>query len=255
MTLKQYYNTSYSRSQLDLDERGNSFSKISDLWKETNSQMRILDIGCGSGSVSGELVKRGHKVFGLDIMTEAVARAQKRGISAEIYDVNTTPLPFEEGFFDCILALDILEHLFRPLALLRDMNRMLSPKGFAIVLLPLHFDIRQRLRILFGNGIVLYEHLSYNPALVSWDYFHIRFYTLKEAEEFIRAGGFYIQRRIYRPIMTADMGRPWPRLFNASFTRVLIRRLPTLFASGVQLLIGRSTRLERFERYSLDAVC
>ena len=192
--LKEYYNDSYANSQLDLDERSNTFSKISDLWKETTSQTRVLDIGCGAGSVSGELVRRGHKVYGLDIMTEAVTRARKRGIHAEIYDVNDVPLPFKDGFFDCILALDILEHLFHPLSLLRDMRRVLSPSGYAIIFLPLHFDIRQRLRILAGKGILLYEHLWYNPNLVSWDYFHIRFYTLREVEKFISAGGFCIER-------------------------------------------------------------
>lgn len=239
--LKEYYNETYANTQLDLDEEANTFSKISDLWKETKPQMRVLDIGCGAGSVSGELVRRGHEVYGLDIMTKAIDRAQKRGIHAEIYDVNTVPLPFKDGFFDCILALDILEHLFHPLSLLRDMNRVLSPKGFAIVFLPLHFDIRQRFRILAGKGILLYEHLWYNPNLVPWDYFHIRFYTVEEAEEFIRDGGFCIQRRIYRPMVTADMGRLGRRLFNTSVSRFFIRRLPTLFASGIQMLIGVST--------------
>lgn len=53
--LKEYYNENYAKIQLDLDERSNNFSKISDLWKETKPQIRILDIGCGAGSVSHEL--------------------------------------------------------------------------------------------------------------------------------------------------------------------------------------------------------
>ena len=196
--LDKYYNESYAKTQLDLDERSNSFSKIDSLWKETRGQMRILDIGCGSGSVSHELVKRGHEVYGLDIMKEAIVRAKQRGIRAEIHDLNNLPLPYQDGFFDCVLALDILEHLFDPLSLLQEMKRILSERGYAIVFLPLHFDIRQRLRILSGKGILLYEHLWYNPNSVSWRYFHIRFYTLQEAQEFIRAGGFSIERKVYR---------------------------------------------------------
>jgi len=190
--LSKYYNENYAKAQLDLDEEGNTFSKISGLWKETKPHMRILDIGCGAGAVSNELVRRGHEVYGLDLMKEAVTRAKERGIHAEIYDVNDLPLPFQNGFFDCILALDILEHLFDPLSLLQEMKRVLSAQGYAIVFLPLHFDIRQRFRILSGKGILLYEHLWYDPNLVSWNYFHIRFYTLKEAERFIRACGFCI---------------------------------------------------------------
>jgi SAM-dependent methyltransferase len=250
--LDQYYNDNYAKSQLDFDERSNSFSKIAALWRETKSQMRILDLGCGAGSVSGELVKRGHEVYGLDIMREAVDRARKRGIRAETFDINSVPLPFKDGFFDCILALDILEHLFQPLSLMREMNRALSPTGYAIVFLPLHFDIRQRLRVLVGKGILLYEHLWYNPNLVSWDYFHIRFYTLEEAERFVRAAGFCIQQRVYRPIMAADMGWLGHRLFNPRAARFLSRRLPTLFASGIQMLIGGRRQLETDGQHAFD---
>jgi len=235
--LKEYYNDNYAKTQLDLDERSNNFSKIANLWKETKPQMRILDIGCGAGSVSNELVRRGHEVYGLDLMKEAIARANKRGIHAEIYDVNNLPLPFQDGFFDCILALDILEHLFDPLSLLRDMKRLLSPQGYAIVFLPLHFDIRQRLRILAGKGILLYEHLWYNPNSVSWEYFHLRFYTLREAEEFIRAGGFAIERRAYRSIVTADMGWLSRHLLYPSVIRYLAHRVPALFSSGMNMVM------------------
>jgi len=235
--LKEYYNDNYARTQLDMDERNNDFSKISNLWKETRPQMRILDIGCGAGSVSDELVRRGHEVYGLDLMKEAITRAKKRGIHAEIYDVNNLPLPFQDGFFDCILALDILEHLFDPLSLLLDMSRMLSAQGYAIVFLPLHFDIRQRLRILTGKGILLYEHLWYNPNSVSWRYFHIRFYTLQEAQEFIRAGGFSIERKVYRSMVTADLGWLSHHLLRPSLIRNLAQRFPSLFSSGINMMI------------------
>jgi SAM-dependent methyltransferase len=245
--LSKYYNENYAKDQLDQDEKGNTFSKISGLWKETAPQMRILDIGCGAGSVSGELVRRGHSVYGLDIMTEAVARARKRGIHAEIYDVNDVPLPFKDGFFDCILALDILEHLFQPLSLLREMNRVLSPTGYAIVFLPLHFDIRQRLRILAGKGILLYEHLWYDPNLISWEYFHLRFYTLREAEEFIRVGGFSIERKVYRSIVTADMGWLSRHLLHRPVIRYLAHRVPSLFSSGMNMVIRQPISSEALD--------
>lgn len=235
--LREYYNDKYAKTQLDLDEGSNTFSKISDLWKETKPQMRILDIGCGAGSVSGELAKRGHEVCGLDIMAEAVARAKNRGINAEIYDVNNLPLPFKDSFFDCILVLDILEHVFDPLSLLREMRRVLSAEGYSIIVLPLHFDLRQRLRILAGEGIVHYEHLWYDPNCVSWEYFHIRFFTLHEAEEFIKKGGFVIERSVYRPIIAADMSWLARHFLNASAARFLANRIPSLFSSGIKMVI------------------
>ena len=233
--MKEYYNRVYGTRQLDLDEKGNTFTKIADVWQKTKPGMRILDIGCGTGSVSGELVQRGHSVYGLDIIEEAIRRAIQRGLVARIYDVNER-LPFENGYFDCVLALDILEHLFEPLQLLREIRRVLAADGYAIIFLPLHFDLRQRLRILTGKGIILYEHLWYDPKYVAWEYFHIRFFTLREAEDFITTGGFRIERRVYRPLVIADMHWPGKLLLNNRVTRFLTPRFPSLFSSGIKLV-------------------
>lgn len=236
--MKGYYNQSYAKNQLDLDERGNTFDKICDVWQEKKSRMSILDIGCGAGSVSEELVRRGHTVHGIDIIEEGVSRAKKRGLIAEVYDLNQVPLPFEDGSFDCVLALDVLEHIFDPMALLKEIKRLLRVSGYAIIFLPLHFDLRQRLRMLVGKGLIQYEHLMYDPNCVAWEYFHIRFFTLYEAEAFITAGGFFIERRVYRPIVTANIGWPGKLLLNIRTARFLAPRLPSLFASGVKMVIS-----------------
>ena len=243
----KYYNETYAKAQLDLDEANNTFAKIADVWKESTLRMRILDIGCGAGSVSGELVKRGHEVHGLDIMKPAVDRAKRRGIHGQIYDVNHVPLPFKDNTFDCILALDILEHLFDPMSLLNDLKRILTVDGYAIVFLPLHFDVRQRLRVLTGKGILLYEHLWYDPKCVCWEYFHIRFFTLREAEKFIKSGGFVIEQRVYRPMITTDMGFLPRHFLNASVARYLANRIPSVFSSGIKMVIRSCGASEKAE--------
>lgn len=231
-----YYNRVYPNKQLDLDEQGNTFAKIADVWRENKPQMRILDLGCGAGSVSEALVQRGHLVYGLDLMEEAIRRATRRGLIAQVYDVNRG-LPFEDGCFDCVLALDILEHLLDPMRVLQEIRRLLAADGYAIVFLPLHFDLRQRLRILAGKGIVLYEHLWYDPGYVPWEYFHIRFFTLREAEHFAAAGGFGIQHRVYRPIGTAHINRLGQLLLNRRVARLLASYFPSVFASGIKMVI------------------
>ena len=237
--VKAYYDRIYASNHLDLDEQGNTFVKIADVWRETKRKMRVLDIGCGAGSVSGELVRRGHLVYGLDVMDEAVRRATQQGLIAQVYDVNQG-LPLEDGYFDCVLALDILEHLFDPLAALREIRRVLAAGGYAIISLPLHFDLRQRLRILAGKGIVSYEHLWYNPHNVAWGYFHIRFFTLREVEDFIATGGFRIEHRVYRSKFTKDMHWLVKLFLNRRVVALLTSRLPSLFASDIKMVIRPS---------------
>lgn len=234
--VKAYYDRIYASSHLDLDEQGNTFVKIADVWRETKPKMRILDIGCGAGSVSGELVQRGHLVYGLDVMEEAVRRATQQGLIARVYDVNQR-LPLKDGYFDCVLALDILEHLFDPLVALQEIRRVLAADGYAIISLPLHFDLRQRLRILAGKGIVLYEHLWYNPDNVAWRYFHIRFFTLREVKDFIATGGFRIEHRVYDCKFTKDMHWLGKLFLNRRVVALLSSRFPSLFASGIKVVI------------------
>ena len=237
--VKAYYDRIYASSYLDLDEQGNTFVKIADLWRETKPKMRILDIGCGAGSVSGELVQRGHLVYGLDVMEEAVRRATQRGLIARVYDANQR-LPLKDGYFDCVLALDILEHLFDPLAALQEIRRVLTADGYAILSLPLHFDLRQRLRILTGKGIVLYEHLWYDPDTVAWNYCHIRFFTLREVEDFIASGGFRLEHRVYDSKFTKDVHWLGNLFLNRRVVALLTSRFPSLFASGIRVVIRPS---------------
>lgn len=232
-SVQRYYNQSYTKTQLDLDEKGNSFKKISNLWIEPDYKLKILDLGCGAGSVSAELINRGHHVTGIDVMKDAVERACRRGLDALVYDLNN-PLPFEDNSFDRVLALDILEHLFDPIAMLTEIQRVLKSQGHLLLFLPLHFDIRQRFHILFGKGIVSYEHLYYDANTTAWNYFHIRFFTLSETYSMLRSTNFVPDTDPdYRPIITSDLPKLWRNIFSWQGVKKLAQHWPNLFSSGV----------------------
>lgn len=54
------------------------------------------------------------------------------------WDADTMAIPFEECSFDVVYALHILEHVKRPIVLLRDIQRVLQPGGHANIVIP-HF--------------------------------------------------------------------------------------------------------------------
>jgi len=232
--ISQYYDQFYRKYFLDLDESGNNFRKIAPLWTQLDSSSRVLDIGCGAGSVSVHIVNEGNEVYGLDISQEAVRRAQAKGLKAQIYDISKE-LPFESRFFNCVLALDILEHLFDPLGCLKEVHRVLKPEGYAIIVLPLHFNIRERLRILFGKGIIDSKSISLDSAgvLKPWTFDHIRFFTLREAKEIFREAGFRIEAESYSFISLQLPGR------LRRVGRWLIVHSPKLFASEIKVRLRK----------------
>ncbi len=57
---------------------------------------KILDVGCGEGTLAVEIERRGAKVVGVDMSTEMIEQCQSKGIEAYVGSV--TDLPYEEAF-------------------------------------------------------------------------------------------------------------------------------------------------------------
>jgi SAM-dependent methyltransferase len=96
---------------------------------------RILDAGCGSGPLLGDLEELGASVAGFDASPAMVRLARQRlGDHAELTVADLAePLPYDDGAFDdalAVLVLHYLEDWTRPLA---ELRRVLRPGGRLIV--------------------------------------------------------------------------------------------------------------------------
>ncbi|MFL6602566.1 MAG: class I SAM-dependent methyltransferase [Steroidobacteraceae bacterium] len=96
---------------------------------------RILDIGCGTGTL-GVLIKRRYpevEVVGLDPDPRALARAkrkaQKAGLSIQLDQGFADELPYTDGSFDRVFSSFMLHHLepANKEATLREVRRVLKP--------------------------------------------------------------------------------------------------------------------------------
>ncbi|WP_394823128.1 bifunctional 2-polyprenyl-6-hydroxyphenol methylase/3-demethylubiquinol 3-O-methyltransferase UbiG [Pendulispora albinea] len=94
----------------------------------------VLDVGCGAGFLANYLAARGHRVTGLDTAAEAldVARTHDstRTVSYRHGDANA--LPFADGAFDAVCAMDFLEHVTDPGRVIAEMSRVLAPGGIFV---------------------------------------------------------------------------------------------------------------------------
>ena len=99
--------------------------------------MKILDIGCGPGTITVDLaaasVPKRH-VTGLDaaapVLAQARAHAAGRGVSnVEFVPGDAAALPFPDETFDAVHAHQVLQHVGDPVRVLREMRRVTRVGG------------------------------------------------------------------------------------------------------------------------------
>jgi ubiquinone/menaquinone biosynthesis C-methylase UbiE len=116
--------------------------------KKTNI---ILDIGCGGGRTISKLATLAPqgKVYGIDYSADSVAASQKtnaRGVAqgrVEIQQGSVSHLPFSNGVFDLITAVET--HFFWPAlpADMREVFRVLKPGGVFMVIVEVYKGARK----------------------------------------------------------------------------------------------------------------
>ena len=95
------------------------------------SGQRLLDVGCGPGALTAELVKR----FGPDAVSAVepsasfVAAARERLPGVDIRQAAAERLPFGDATFDTALAQLVVHFMADPVAGLREMGRVTRPGG------------------------------------------------------------------------------------------------------------------------------
>jgi SAM-dependent methyltransferase len=95
---------------------------------------RVLDVGCGRGTLLSALANRGFEVHGFEISPEAAEFADPRAqvkIGAELAEAE-----YPAGYFDMVVVWHVLEHLKHPEQIVAEIHRILKPGGKLIIAVP-----------------------------------------------------------------------------------------------------------------------
>ncbi len=95
----------------------------------------LLDIGYGSGVFLPELARRTKRLVGIDVHAgrDGVAGMAKRlDLDVELLDASLFELPFEDGTFDALVCLSVLEHLVELDAALAELRRVVRQGGLLV---------------------------------------------------------------------------------------------------------------------------
>jgi len=91
----------------------------------------VLDVGCGSGMLTGELVSRvgANAVAAIDPSEPLAAAVRERHPGVDVRLGGAEQLPFADGEFDAALAQLVVHFMSDPAAGLREMARVTRPAG------------------------------------------------------------------------------------------------------------------------------
>ncbi len=207
---------------------------------------RLLDIGCGDGTVARRCREMGIEVTGVDRrppLPDAVDHFEKVDLAS--------PLPLDAFEHDVVLLLDVLEELQDPERLLLDMrnrSRALRPGSEAplvVVATPNVAFITNRLALLFGR-------FNYTDRGIL-DIEHKRLFNRVSLRRTLRDCGYRIEKTFPVPVPweaviggrlghwlekgSGLLARIWPSAFAFQFL-VTCRPLP-----GVEQVLGARERL------------
>ncbi len=112
------------------------FSILNKYLPVAKDQLRLLDVGCGTGFNLVELNKYGHTT-GVDISEEAVKFSRLRNCK-DVLKIDEGKLPFSNNTFNVITVLDVLEHMDDDYAALCDYYRVMKENGILLITVPAH---------------------------------------------------------------------------------------------------------------------
>ena len=98
----------------------------------------VLDLGCACGHITAYLLRtRAIDVTGVEINESLLeqARALYPGVKKFIAGSGTA-LPFEDGTFDAVVLLEVLEHVPDEQGLISEISRVLKPGGWLVLSVP-----------------------------------------------------------------------------------------------------------------------
>ena len=147
---------------------------------------RILECGCGEGYTGAELKKQiGAEITGIEIFADAAKKAKELLDRVIIGDLDTMHFDFPDGYFDCILFPDVLEHTKNPESVLLKLEKYLAKDGIIIASIPNIQYMPALLKIIGGK-------FEYEESGVL-DKTHLRFFTLHTIEKMFSDCGFWIE--------------------------------------------------------------
>ncbi len=177
----------YSRLSADPYESCFAYSRhrlqkaMERLLPERGEDLRLLDVGCGTGHHLARLRQQGFKVDGVDGSHEMVSLARANNPGVVIRQGDVEALPFPSRGFDVVLCVEVLRYLPGLSGCLREMARVLKPDGVCLA---------TATPVLNLNGYWLINRLASRFGMLGLSRLRQAFFTSTRLRREFKAAGF-----------------------------------------------------------------
>jgi SAM-dependent methyltransferase len=145
---------------------------------EIESNSKILDLGCGTGNLSEQLLECiPVDIIGIDKSLQMLNKARKKSLQVLCGDAGHVSLPLKDNSFDLVIGAFVIHHIKNRMALIRECFRILND-GALIILTSSHRQIENLHPVLN----------DFFPSLVEID--KRRFPKLTELDNSFQNAGF-----------------------------------------------------------------
>lgn len=177
----------------------NRVKKAAELINKQNDITTLLDVGCRD-CILKQYLSANIKYTGLDLFQN------NKNTVAIVGDINSTHIP--ETSYDCVVALDILEHTDDPYLIFNKLARI--TKKYLVINLPNGYDLKSRKKFILGHLGDKYSFKTENRLdrhrwIMGYDEI-VRFYVYKSKEFNSELEIINIQYGQYKPSFTSIIG-------------------------------------------------
>jgi len=150
----------------------------------SQAKPRVLDLGCGNGSLSHLIAQQGYEVVGVEDSEQGVAIARRSFPDCHFIQASIYELPYAEleNSFDIVLSAEVIEHLLYPRELVRAAKKCLKPNGRLILTTPYHGYLKNLVLAVSGK-----MDTHFNPL---WDGGHVKFFSVSTLTQLLETENY-----------------------------------------------------------------
>ena len=148
------------------------------------NKISVLDLGCGNGSLTSQIARKGYQVTGIEESLSGITYAREHYTNCQFFQgsIYTEPPSQLQQAFDIVVSAEVIEHLYYPRELVKYARKCLKPNGKLILTTPYHGYFKNLFLALMGKTDPHYTAL--------WDGGHIKFFSVNTLSNLIESEGF-----------------------------------------------------------------